>query len=100
MMRYCLTTLKGAQIKITIDTTMNTIEVITLDADGYETQRRDFDTIKEAKAWVKEMGLDKAYWNRCGDSDDDYEGWAARNVYTLQLHKNEEIVKDWFPCFK
>lgn len=79
---------------------MNKIEIIVLDPEGYVTTEREFDFMKDARKWVKEAGLSKAYWNNRGDSETDYDGWAARNVHTLQLMKNGECVEDWFPEFK
>ena len=76
---------------------MNKIEVITKDAEGYTNPgERDFDTMKEARAFVKECALDASYHDRCAES----EGWAKRIVHTVQLLKNGECVQDWFPEFK
>jgi len=71
------------------------IEVVTLNKDQEITWDRDFDTIKEAKAWVKECGLSISYWDRSSESP----GWAARNIDTIQLLKNNECIQDWFPKF-
>lgn len=75
---------------------MHTIEVVTLDAKEQELERRDFDTAKEAKQWVKDACLDPAFWDRRAESV----GWAAENVRTVQLLKDGECVQDWFPQFK
>ena len=68
---------------------MKTIEVFILDKNG-NYNVRDFDTLKEARQWVKTCGLSKDYWNR---------RYARDNGHTLQLHKNGECVQDWFPVF-
>lgn len=76
-----------------------TIEIIALDPEGLITTTRDFDSLKEARTWVKEAGLSKSYWNRLGESETDYEGWAARNVSALELHKDGECVQEWTTNF-
>lgn len=79
---------------------MSKIEVIILDKESIQTDSREFESIKEAKQWVRDCGLSADYWNRSYERDTDYESAARDNVYTLQLHKNGECVKDWFPDFK
>lgn len=69
------------------------IRIITLGPEGYETDNRDFDTMKDARKWVKDAGLSPAYWENASES----EGYHIRNVQTLQLHVNGEIIQDWFP---
>ena len=72
------------------------IEVITLDADGMiNPGERDFDTIKEARQFIKECALDARYHDRSAEVD----GWAKRNVHTVQLLKDGTVVQDWFPKF-
>ena len=71
------------------------IELLAIDSQGDITWDREFDTLKEARAWVKNWGLSKEYWERSSES----EGWAERNITTLQLHKNGECIQDWFPKF-
>jgi len=77
----------------------NLIEVVILDKEGYETDRRDFDTQRQAKTWAKECGLSADFWNRRAESESDFHGWAKENVYTLQLLVNGEVRADWFPEF-
>ena len=72
------------------------IEVITLAGNGSQTDYREFDTMKEARYWIKYAALESAYWERASES----ESFASTYVYTVQLHKNGEIVQDWFPDFK
>jgi hypothetical protein len=79
---------------------MNTIEVIILDKEENQSDSRSFESLKEAKQWVKECGMNRDYWNRSYERDTDYEGAARDNVHTLQLHKNGECIQDWFPDFK
>jgi hypothetical protein len=79
---------------------MNTIEVIAQDSEGNEEFRRDFDSLKEARAWVKECGLNRDFWNRSYERDENYDTAARDNIHTLQLLKNGECVQDWFPNFK
>lgn len=72
------------------------IEVITLDSEGrINPGEREFDTIKEAKAFVKECALDSHYHDRLSE----LEGWAKRNVHSVQLLKNGECEREWFPEF-
>lgn len=68
------------------------IEIVALESDGCENYRRDFDTVKEAKAFVKEALLTPEYWNRRAESPDGHK-WVA----TIQLLKDGEITQDWFP---
>jgi hypothetical protein len=78
---------------------MKTIEIIALHKEGYEESRRDFDTQKDARLWVKESGLVASYWNRRYERDEDYDGAARDNIHTLQLHINGELQTEWFPRF-
>lgn len=73
---------------------MKTIQIITLDLAGFETRNQEFDTIKEAKAWVKECGLKAAFWMRSFESDMDS---VRQNVLTIQLTVDGDIRRDWFP---
>lgn len=72
---------------------MKDIRVITLDKDGFETDNRDFETVKQARQWVKECGLDSGFWERRAESA----GFGERNVDTIQLHIDGECTADWFP---
>lgn len=72
---------------------MKDIRIITLDSDKNETDNRQFDTLKEARAWVKYTGLDANFWDRRAES----KGWHKRNVATLQLDVDGECLQDWFP---
>lgn len=72
------------------------IEVITLDKDGDATTSREFDSIKEAKSFVKDTALSAAYWDRYAES----EGWGQRNIETIQLTVDGEVRFDWFPEFQ
>jgi hypothetical protein len=72
-----------------------TIEVITLDAQGIETDRRDFESVKEAKRFAIYSAYSADYWRMASESPD----YAKNNVHTVQLHKNGECVQDWFPKF-
>lgn len=71
------------------------IEVITLDKDESQTDAQSFDTMKEARQWIKECGLNAAYWNRKGETSD----FAKSYVNTLQLYKDGECVQDYFPSW-
>ena len=71
------------------------IEVVVLDKEGFETDRRDFCTVKEAKAWVKDCAMSRDFWTRRAESGT----FAAQNVDTIQLHCDGEIIADWFPQF-
>lgn len=72
------------------------IEILAIDAAEDITWDHEFDSLKEAKAWIKECGLSKSYWERLSESP----GWAERNIHTLRLLKNGECVQDWFPKFQ
>lgn len=75
---------------------MNKIEIHTLDKDGdISTCLDHFDTVKDAKVFVKECGLMAGYWDQRAES----QGWAGRNIETIQLLVNGECRKDWFPEF-
>lgn len=78
----------------------STIKIVALHSEGYEESRRDFDTLKEARAWVKECGLKASYWNRRYERDQDYDGAARDNIHTIQLLKDGECIQDWFPEFQ
>lgn len=71
------------------------IEVVTLSNEGFETDRRDFETVKEAKAWVRNCALSADYWEMASES----KGYAARNVATVRLMADGECLDDWFPTF-
>lgn len=76
---------------------MNKIEIIIYDSNFVLVDSFDlFDTMKEARAWVKEAGLDEKYWDRRAE----VQGWARRNVHSIQLWKNNEFIQDWFPEWK
>lgn len=72
---------------------MKLIEILTLCPEGYETYRCDFDTMKDARLWVKQCGLCPKFWDRRAESDD----FHKREVATLQLLVDGEIRQDWFP---
>lgn len=68
------------------------IYAITIDQNGYEEYRRDFDTLKEARAFIKESLLNAKFWDRRAEVDGYY-----KNIATVQLLKGEEVAQDWFP---
>lgn len=72
---------------------MSKIEVVTLAENGDETDRRDFDFVKDARWWVTNCGLSEEFWDRRAESP----GFACRNVHTLRLLKDGECVQDWWP---
>lgn len=72
------------------------IKVTALDHEGYTLHEHDgFETIKEAKAWVKDTLLDRGYWDRLAENKT-----FAEEVETIQLIVDGEIHSDWFPEFK
>lgn len=74
---------------------MKLIETIALDKDGFELYRNDsFETIKEAKQWIKETLMEQSYWNRLAENET-----FALEVYTIQLTVNGACHSDWFPKF-
>lgn len=75
---------------------MKDIEIVALDKDEYTLHVFDgYITIKEAKAWVKEVLLDVGYWNRLAENKT-----FALEIDTIQLLVNGVIHSDWFPEFK
>lgn len=72
-----------------------TIELVAQNRQGHEHYRAEYDTLKQARGWVKDVLLRADYWDRLAES----EGYAAREVFTIQLLKNGECVQDWFPDF-
>lgn len=67
-----------------------------LDAEGYElTDDREFFTMREARQWVRESGLDRNYWVERSESQD-----FPRQIDTIQLVNDKgEVLQDWFPKF-
>jgi hypothetical protein len=75
--------------------TSKEITVQAIDLEGYNVHSHDgFETIKEAKAWVKEVLLNRGYWNRLAENET-----FADEIATIQLTVNGEIHSDWFPEF-
>jgi hypothetical protein len=72
----------------------NLIEVVALDENDNEEFRRDFETQREARNWVKENGLRRDYWVDRSESED-----YPSTIRTIQLLVNGEIRDDWFPKF-
>lgn len=71
------------------------IEVVALDRNENEEYRADFDTMKEARRFIKDAMLEASFWDRRAE----VAGYAA-NIQTVQLVVNGEIIQDWFPEFK
>lgn len=72
------------------------ITVRAADCDGDTIYERDgFETIKEARAWVKDAFLHRSYWSKLAENDA-----FADDIDTIQLLVNGEIHSDWFPEFK
>ncbi len=71
----------------------NSIEIVTVDEKGFETDRRDFDTVKEAKAFVKKTAMRSDYWEQHAESL----GWHIGNVNEFQLHCDGEYLEGWYP---
>jgi hypothetical protein len=72
----------------------NLIEVVALDENDNEEFRRDFETQREARNWVKENGLRRDYWADRSESED-----YPSTIRAIQLLVNGEIRDDWFPKF-
>lgn len=72
------------------------IELIALDAELFELYQNDgFETVKEARQWVKDVLLNKAWWNRLAENKT-----FALTVFKIELHVDGVIRSDWFPEFK
>lgn len=72
------------------------IKVTALDHEGYTLHDHDgFETIKEAKAWVKGTLLDRGYWDRLAENNT-----FAEEIDTIQILVDGEVHSDWFPEFK
>jgi hypothetical protein len=67
------------------------IELVVTDEKFFETSRRDFDTMKEAREFVKYY-LSKEYWNRSSETETGYKDCAL-----ISLFKNGECVQEWTP---
>jgi hypothetical protein len=70
-----------------------TVEIVAFDTKGLQTYNRDFETLKEARQWVKETGLDADFWDRGAEVP----GWHFLNVDTLRLLVDGNCLQDWFP---
>jgi len=76
---------------------MNKIEVLFIDSNGFVVLDHSWhETLKDARAWIKECGLSAEYHDRAAER----EGWAKDNIHTIQLHKNDKCLQDWFPKWK
>ena len=67
------------------------IELVVTDEKFFETSRRDFENMKEAREFVKYY-LSKEYWNRSSETEHGYLGCAL-----ISLFKNGECVQEWTP---
>jgi hypothetical protein len=65
-----------------------------LDAQDNVEDSRDFESVKQAKAWVKETALDRSYWVRHSESND-----YPEKIRTIQLVCDGDIIMDWFPAW-
>jgi len=84
----------GMSVKLNTSIPMkHKIELLITDKLGCETDRIEFDSMKEAKSWVKKTGLSPAYWERRAESAD----FAKTNVCQIQLLKNGECEDEWTP---
>jgi len=70
------------------------IEIVVLDKEGNEEFRRDFETKKEARQWVKDAGKDREFWARRSESDH-----YPATLDKIELHINGECEQDWFLSF-
>lgn len=67
-----------------------------LDKEGFEIYwNNGFETVKEARQWVKEVMLDRAWWDRLAENKT-----FALTVDVIELHVNGVCRADWFPQFK
>ncbi len=71
-----------------------TVEVTALDKEGYTEYIRDFDTMKEAREHFKHISHKRSFWVARAESEE-----YPSNIYTVQLIKNGEVIKDHFPKF-
>jgi hypothetical protein len=62
-----------------------------VDTDGEVCYSRNFDSLKEAKAFIKECGLSKDYWLRFSESEK-----FVSSIDSLRLMRGEECERDWF----
>lgn len=68
------------------------IRVITLCDKGFETDNRDFETVKEARAFAKRARSDSHSW----DSSAELEGWHLGNVDEIRLVCDGECLDSWY----
>jgi hypothetical protein len=72
------------------------IDIVVVDSEGYIVYHRDsFDTIKEAKLWVKECLLERSFWDRLSENEQ-----FAEQIDTIEIRVDGEVHSDWFPNFK
>lgn len=70
-----------------------------IDNEGDCLWDREFDSKKEAKAWVKDCGLDQSYWNQSAENETF--ALSIEKIELLQKEKGRWVcVEDWFPEFK
>lgn len=62
-----------------------------IDKDGDIAYDRNFDSLKEAKAFVKECGLSRDYWLQFSESVA-----FVSTIDYLRLMVEDECDKDWF----
>jgi hypothetical protein len=68
------------------------IEAAAFDAQGCEIYRRDFDTVKDARSFIRDAMLSKDFWDRRGEVTGYW-----KQVDTVQLITNSDVLADWFP---
>jgi len=84
----------GITRRVTHHTKMSKdIRIITTDSEENETANRDFCTMKEARQWVKDAGLDARYWDRGAEID----GYHKDNVALLSLVVDGDCIQQWTP---
>jgi hypothetical protein len=65
------------------------IEIAAKDNEGFELWNRDFDTIKEAKEFMKTSARDRSFWVRRAESEQ-----FPNDIDTIQLIIDGEIRND------
>jgi len=73
---------------------MKVIEIQVLDKNGNVEYSLDFDTKKEARAWVKQVGKDRGFWVRLSESE-----YYPTTLDKIELLVNGECEADWFLKF-
>jgi hypothetical protein len=69
------------------------VQVVALDGEGNWSSDWEHDSVKEAKDWVRRVGLRADYW----DTRAEVHGWHKSNVVLLQIMGDGEVLCEFTP---